>query len=84
MEFCVVINSNAAPFVSDQSFLFRAASTADEALDSALTDYSHPCGAYSAAVYASADGYHKHEPPLARWLSERAGGLAERMTTQNF
>jgi hypothetical protein len=71
-EFCVVINSNAAPFVSDQTILFRKASNAWGALDDALTAYSHPCGPYSAAVYASSDGYHKQEPPLVRWLSERA------------
>jgi len=72
LEFFVVSNSNAAPFVSDKSEYFISAESADAALEKARTEYNHPCGLYATNIYGDANAYHKGEEPLAKWRSERA------------
>jgi hypothetical protein len=71
-EFFYKAYSNAAPFFSDESFGFAEGLTADAACAAAVSNYGHPCGLFSLEVYQSADAYHKGEPALTRWLSERA------------
>lgn len=67
-EFFIRANSFAAPFVSDTSERYVTADTAEAALEAFAASYSHPCGLYSADVFASADAFHKGERELARWL----------------
>ncbi len=76
-EFFVVANSFAAPFFSDTSHDFVEADDAKMALERFAAEYTHPCGLYSANLYASADAYHKNESWLAQWLSNHAKGLAD-------
>jgi hypothetical protein len=76
-EYFIVANSFAAPFVSDQSTGFEAASTPVLALSQYADRYKHPAGLYAAQVYASADAYHKGEKPIARWLSNHARRIEE-------
>lgn len=75
MEFFIVANSFAAPFFSDKSTAFIEADSPEQALESFAASYSHPCGLYSAGAYENANAMHKNEPPLARWLSNKAAGL---------
>lgn len=74
MEFFVVANSNAAPFVSDTSDYYVEAESAELALTKAVAEYRHPCGLYAMNVYRCADSYHKGYEPMALWRSERAQG----------
>jgi hypothetical protein len=71
-EYFIVINSFAAPICSDTSYKHVEADTPDEAIQAALGQYSHPCGAYAAVCFESADAMHKRKPALARWLSDEA------------
>lgn len=71
-EYFVVANSFAAPFFSDRSTDFAQGETPTLALLSFAETYSHPYGLYSAAIYGSANAYHKNKPALARWLSNHA------------
>lgn len=71
-EFFVVMNSNAAPFVSDKSEQFVEAENAEVALNLAIQEYSHPCGLYSAWVYSDANAKAKGHDPLVKWNSEKA------------
>lgn len=68
MEFFIVSNSFAAPFVSDTHESFEEAATARKALTQYAARYSHPARLFSADCYASATDYHKGKRPLARWL----------------
>ena len=68
MEFFIVSNSFAAPFVSDQSTGYVNGETAEAALKRFTAEYRHPAGLYAAAAFVSADAYHKRATPLARWL----------------
>lgn len=67
-EFFIVANSFAAPFVSDQSIGFASGDSPASALESFAQTYRHPAGLYAAAVYRSAEAYHKGEKQLAYWL----------------
>jgi len=71
-EFCVVTNSNAAPFFSDMDMTFIRAESPEDAANKARRDYKHPAGLYALAVYQSSDAYHKGQKSLTRWLSKRA------------
>lgn len=71
-EFYVVMNSNAAPILSDASYRFLEAATAEEALATAREEYNHPCGLYAVAVYADANAERKGADPLARWFCPKA------------
>ena len=77
-EFFVVANSFAAPFFSDTSTEFVKGEKPELALLSFVEGYSHPCGLYSAALYANANAYHKGEVPLASWLSNHAVFLQDK------
>lgn len=70
-EYFVIANSFAAPFLSDTSDGFISADSPEDALMKFAAVYRHPCGLYSAAVYPSADAYHKRAEPLAKWLCNR-------------
>ena len=72
MEFFVIANSFAAPFLSDQSSEFVEADTPEDALVRHADNYKHPAGLYSAVCYANADAFHKGRQPLARWLCNHA------------
>ena len=71
-EYFYVTRSNAAPFFSDTRYGFIEAENPTFALYELMTQYDHPSGMYSAGIWASADAYHKNEPALMTWLSERA------------
>jgi len=71
-EYFVVTNSFAAPFISDQGTRFVEAHNPNAALRRVAKEYKHPAGLYAADCYESADAYHKNEPRLARWLSNKA------------
>ena len=68
MEYFIVANSFAAPFVSDQSESFEDAESPKKALESFVARYSHPARLFAADCYESATDFHKGKPPLARWL----------------
>lgn len=68
MEYFIVANSFAAPFVSDQSEHFEEADSPEKALKQFAARYSHPARLFAAACYSSATAYHKNEKFLARWL----------------
>jgi hypothetical protein len=68
VEYFILANSFAAPFVSDQSISYIEADTPADALTTFATKYAHPAGLFSAACYESADDYHKSLSPLAMWL----------------
>jgi hypothetical protein len=68
MEYFIVANSFAAPFVSDQSEHFEEAKSPRKALEAFAGRYSHPARLFAADCYASATDYHKGKPALARWL----------------
>jgi hypothetical protein len=67
-EYFIVAHSFAAPFVSDESTGFVWERSAALALMEFAKTYRHPAGLYAAAVYLSADAYHKDAKPLAQWL----------------
>jgi hypothetical protein len=82
-EFFIHATSFAAPFVGDETTGYVQAETPEAALEKyAATIYGHPCGLYAADCYASADAFHKRQPRLARWLSNKAqaveGAIAKR------
>jgi hypothetical protein len=60
--------SFAAPFFSDEDTTFVHADTPQEALELYAARYKHPAGLYAAHCYESADAYHEHKAPLAKWL----------------
>ena len=80
MEYFVYANSFAAPFCSDSSTGFCEGDTPEAALAAYAEKYSHPAGLYAAAIYASADAYHKDEKPLARWVSNHARAIQRTMS----
>lgn len=63
-EYFIVAESYPAPFVGDRSFHYAKGYTPDFAAHDFRDTYRHPCGLYTAVVYASADAYHKGEKPL--------------------
>jgi hypothetical protein len=71
-EYFVVANSFAAPFVSDKWEQFVQGETPEAALTLFAENSGHPCGLYSAELYADANAYHKRDAPLARWLCKQA------------
>lgn len=71
VEYFVVANSNAAPFVSDQSTGFVTGNSPEGALLHFAYTYRHPCGLYAADLYADATAYHKGAKPLASWRCNR-------------
>lgn len=72
MEYFICANSFAAPFFSDTSRKFQEGTNAEDAMNNFVKDYGHPCGLYAAALYKDANGFHKGEEPLLRWLSNQA------------
>jgi hypothetical protein len=68
VEYFIVANSFAAPFVSDTSEGFEEADSPQEALELYASRYSHPARLFSADCFESATAYHKNQKPLARWL----------------
>jgi hypothetical protein len=81
-EYFIIANSFAAPFFSDESTHFVKADSPEAALQQfAEKEYDHPCGLYSAAVYASSDAYHKEKPGLKRWLSNHAAAIEQSEAT---
>lgn len=72
MEYFIVANSFAAPFFSDTSHGFKEAESPEKALKLFAESYSHPCGLYSAIVFADANDYHKGNKPLAQWMCNEA------------
>ena len=67
-EYFIISNSFAAPFFSDQGTHYVKGKSPESALKKLAKDYSHPCGLFAAAVYESADDYHKNKTPLAKWI----------------
>lgn len=68
-EYFVIANSFAAPFFSDTSESYIKGKNPLDAMNNFVKKYSHPCGLYSANLYASADDYHKNKKRLAFYLS---------------
>ncbi len=68
MEYFIVANSFAAPFVSDTSESFQEADSPENALKLFAARYSHPARLFAAACYSSATDFHKGKASLARWL----------------
>ena len=68
-DFFITARSFAAPFVTDESTHYVTADTSQQALEDFAASYSHPCGLYAAEAWESADDYHKHREPAARWRS---------------
>jgi len=66
-EYFVFANSFAAPFVSDSSESYVSGASAIEALERFVANYKHPARLYFAAIWRSADDYHKSKPALAKW-----------------
>ena len=58
-EYFVVANSFAAPLISDQSTEYVQGESPADALERFAAEYKHPAGLYAAALYESADAYHK-------------------------
>jgi hypothetical protein len=77
MEYFIVANSFAAPFVSDRSEDFQEADSPEQALELFAARYRHPARLFAADCFASATDYHKHKPPLARWLCNREIALQD-------
>lgn len=75
-EHFVVAMSGAAPIFSDRTFHYVAAMDPPdperELIAFARDVYKHPSGLYSAAIYESADAFHKNQDPLHSLLSDRA------------
>lgn len=71
-EYFVFTNSFAAPFFSDSSTKYVEGDTPQEAMAKAVKDYKHPAGLFAAALYESADAYHKGQKPMIKWLSNKA------------
>lgn len=69
-EYFIVANTFAMPFVSETLYKYIVAETAREAFLSLLENCEFPI--YSAAVYQSADDYHKLLPALYKYLSGKA------------
>lgn len=76
-EFYIEMHSFAAPFVSDHSFIYVVAESAEKALEKCASTYLHPAGLYSAAAYSSADARNKGEAPLGMWLCNHEIAKAE-------
>jgi hypothetical protein len=74
-EYFIVASSFAAPFFSDQSSQYIKGENPTEAMKSFVKQYKHPAGLYSAALYASADAYHKNDKHLLQYLSNHELGL---------
>lgn len=68
-DFFVITNSFAAPFFSDGGSGYISAESLNEAKSKVVSEYDHPAGLYAAAIYESADAYHKDQEPLATYLS---------------
>lgn len=81
-EFFAYTNSFAAPFFSDSGTRFVEAGSASEAIRRVVAEYKHPAGLYFAAVFASADAYHKNAKPLATWTCNHE--LARRALTKDL
>jgi len=67
-EYFVVANSFAAPFFSDLNERYVKGNNPEDAMQRFVKKYSHPCGLYSAVLFANADAYHKGEKSLCRFL----------------
>lgn len=76
-EYFVKGNSFAAPFVSDTLKGFIKGNTPKEALTKFIDKCTHPCGVYSANIYASANHYEKGKKPLSRYLCNLALKIKE-------
>jgi hypothetical protein len=84
IEFFVVANSFAAPFLSDTSEHYVTAETPQAALEQFALDYSHPCGLYAARAYRNVDAFHKREKYLAEWISNHALALEEHKAPYSY
>jgi hypothetical protein len=66
-EYFVFSNSFAAPFFSDSATQFVEGETPKLALELFIKTYGHPAGLYFAALYASAEDFHKNRSALVTW-----------------
>lgn len=82
VEYFIVANSFAAPFVSDRSEGFQEAESAAAALELFAKQYSHPAHLFAADAFESATDFHKGKPALARWLSNHE--IAREDATKNL
>jgi hypothetical protein len=80
MEYFIVANTFAAPFVSDRCEAFEEAESPEAALLAYVNRFSHPARLFAAAVYQSATDYHKDKGPLATWLCNHE--IAKRKAVQ--
>lgn len=71
-EYFFFANSNAAPFFSDESTGYIKGKNPEDALQKFRRRYKHPCGLFFAAIYESADAFHKRKKALVMWFSKRA------------
>jgi hypothetical protein len=77
-EYFVFSNSFAAPFFSDSATQFVEGDTPKSALEQFVKDYGHPAGLYFAALYASAEDFHKNRPTLVTWACNHEMELKRR------
>ena len=80
MEYFIVANSFAAPFVSDKSRKFIEAESPQDALGQFAKEYRHPSGLYFAGCWQDANAYEKGEPALAQWKSNHLLAYEEATT----
>ena len=67
MEFFVYTMSDPAPFCGDGDTEYRKGKDADAVLARVIKSYDHPAGLHYAAIYESADAYHKGKKPVAKY-----------------
>ncbi|GAI60503.1 unnamed protein product [marine sediment metagenome] len=67
-EYFVVANSFATPFFSDINEEYAKGNNPEDAMQRFVKKYSHPCGLYSAALFANADAFHKGKKSLCKYL----------------
>jgi hypothetical protein len=79
VEYFIVANSFAAPFVSDESTAFQEAPSPEKALELFAARYSHPARLFAADCYESPTDFHKGKPALARWLCNHEIARAKAM-----
>jgi hypothetical protein len=70
-EYFIAGTTFPAPIFGESFTRYVQADTPEDALRITVASYGK-LGVYSARAFPSADGYHKKQPPLAEWLSNRA------------
>ena len=66
-EFFVYTVSDPAPFCGDSDTFYKSGASAESVLGVVKRKYDHPAGLHYAAVYTSADAYHKGRQPVTEF-----------------